>query len=225
MLSFAIPTGSGATFRGANLPGLLAVHEGHCAGEISLGTPSACRRIELAASFEAALGNEAPRIPASTRGLMGLFQGQELPLPSQHYPRALRKQVVLRIFPSGKLPISTCWGQQSGTAMLAEPLQGGLTAAFTSGGKYPSTFLGESEDNSCGKGKAQDQKIATCLLSKETDNYWGCAVVRVQLSTSVFPTCAGFIAPGFLLLCQSTFVCSAGFCCSVRGTLKCSHHL
>lgn len=42
---------------------------------------------------------------------MGVLQGQELPLPSQHYPRALRKAVVLSVFPSGfitKLPISTC---------------------------------------------------------------------------------------------------------------------
>lgn len=60
---------------------------------------------------EAALGNEPLRYPASTSGLMGVLQGQELPLPSQHYPRALRKAVVLSVFPSGfitKLPISTC---------------------------------------------------------------------------------------------------------------------
>lgn len=43
--------------------------------------------------------------------LMGVLQGQELPLPSLHYPRALRTIFVLSVFPAGftaKLPISTC---------------------------------------------------------------------------------------------------------------------
>lgn len=45
------------------------------------------------------------------RELMGVLQGQELPLPSLHYPRALGKAFVLSVFPAGfttKLPISTC---------------------------------------------------------------------------------------------------------------------
>lgn len=36
--------------------------------------------------------------------LMGVLQGQELPLPSLHYPRALGKAFVLLVFSAGSQP-------------------------------------------------------------------------------------------------------------------------
>lgn len=57
------------------------------------------------------------------------------------------------------------------------------------GQQHPSPLLGEGvmEDNSCGiiscgKGKLQDLKTATCVLSKETDDCWRCAMLGCNLA-------------------------------------------
>lgn len=75
---------------------------------------------------------------------------------------------------------------------LLEPTVGSPSSARACAGdgtgllgqQHPSPLLGEGvmEDNSCGTGKLQDLKIATCVLSKETDDCWRCAMLGCNLA-------------------------------------------